>query len=187
MSIAAWRINPSSDARYAMLAAAALPGSGILADNTGTVFSVAFSPDGKTLAAGDLDGTVRLWDVATRRQLGSPLTSPTGTVQSVAFSPDGKTLASGSADGTVRLWDVATRRQLGSPLTSPTGTAESVAFSPDGKTLASGSADGTVRLWDVAYLMDIAPNLCTSADRSLTRAEWEQYVPSGPAYQRICP
>ena len=155
LSIAAWRINPSSGARYAMLAAAALPGIGILADHTGTVNSVAFSPDGKTLASGNTDGTVRLWDVATRRQLGSPLTGPTGTVNSVAFSPDGKTLASGNTDGTVRLWDVATGRQLGSLLTGPTGTAtsvkfNSVAFSPDGKTLASGNTDGTVRLWDVA-------------------------------------
>lgn len=108
----------------------------------------------------------------------------TGAVFSVAFSPDGKILASGRLDGTVRLSDVATRRQLGSPLTGPTGTVNSVAFSPDGKTLAAGSSDGTVRLWDVAYLMDIVPNLCTLVDRSLTRAEWEQYVRPG---QRICP
>jgi WD40 repeat protein len=58
------------------------------------------------LASGSADGTVRLWDVATGRQIGSPLSVSTGTVEWVAFSPDGKILASGSDDHTVRLWNV---------------------------------------------------------------------------------
>ena len=71
---------------------------------------MAFSPDGHTLASGNADGTVRLWDVtdpAHPRPLGQPLTSGGAAVNSVAFSPDGHTLASGDYDGTVRLWDVA--------------------------------------------------------------------------------
>jgi hypothetical protein len=54
-------------------------------------------------------------------------------------------------------------------------------------TLASGSTDGTIRLRDVAFAKDIAPYLCTSAGQTLSRAEWEQYMPLGPAYRNVCP
>ena len=117
LSIAAWRLNPSSNARHAMLTAAARPGIAVLTGHTSPVLSVAFSPDGKTLASGEFNGPVQLWDVATHRQIGRPLTGHTSEVNSVAFSPDGTTLASAGGDGTVRLWDVATHRQIGRPLT----------------------------------------------------------------------
>jgi WD40 repeat protein len=71
------------------------------------VLSVAFSPDGKTLASGSADDTVRLSDTATQQQIGDPLTADTEQVKSVAFSRDGKTLASGSTDDNVQLWDLA--------------------------------------------------------------------------------
>ena len=94
---------------------------------------------------------MRLWDVATRHQIGIPLTARTRQLNSEAFSPDGKTLATGNWDGSVRLWDVVTGHQIGYLLTAGTGPVESLAFSPDGRTLATGSyGDGTAQLWDVA-------------------------------------
>ena len=73
--------------------------------HTSRVLSVAFSPDGKVLASGSADNSVRLWDVASHREIGSPLTGHTDAVNSVAFSADGKTLAS-SGDKSIRLWGV---------------------------------------------------------------------------------
>jgi WD40 repeat protein len=121
----------------------------------GAVDSVAFSPNGQTLAVGLADSTVRLWGVADPahpQQLGQPLTSGGGAVGSVAFSRDGRMLASGGLYGIVRLWGVADPahpQQLGQPLTSGVGL-DSVAFSDDGRMLASGALDGTVQLWDIA-------------------------------------
>ena len=102
------------------------------------------------LASGGYDKTVRLWDVASQKPKGLPLTGHTDFVMSVSFSPDGKLLASGSNDKTVRLWDVANQSLTGESLTGHTDQVMSVSFSPDGKVLASGSDDYTVRLWDVA-------------------------------------
>jgi WD40 repeat protein len=114
----------------------------------GAVLSVAFSPDGKTMAAGCSAGTVELWEVLAGRRRAT-LKGHAGGVRSVAFSRGGKLLASGSSDWAVRLWDLTTG-QLKATLRGHTGSVTAVAFHPAGKLLASGSEDPTVRLWEVS-------------------------------------
>ncbi|MGD0089819.1 MAG: protein kinase [Planctomycetota bacterium] len=111
------------------------------------VSGVAFSPDGKLALSGSWDRALKLWDVATGRELWT-FTGHTAPVWGVAFSPDGKLALSGSWDRTLKLWDVATGRELRT-FSGHNGAVRSVAFSPDGKVALSGSDDETLKLWDV--------------------------------------
>ncbi|KAA6414807.1 MAG: hypothetical protein FRX48_01557 [Lasallia pustulata] len=119
-----------------------------LEGHSSIVMAVAFSPDGKQLASGSGDETVRIWDAATGATL-QTFEGHSDWVGAVAFSPDGKQLASGSGDETVRIWDAPTGATL-QTLEGHSGLVFGVAFSPDGKQLASGSGDETVRIWDAA-------------------------------------
>ncbi|MEP7284182.1 MAG: TIR domain-containing protein [Chloroflexota bacterium] len=110
--------------------------------------AVAFSPDGKTVATGHQDGTVRLWQVDNGGMLRTFL-GHTNIINSVAFSPDGKLIATGSVDHTARLWDVTTGKVV-RLLEGHVSQVSSVAFSPDGKTVITGSYD-RVRIWNVDY------------------------------------
>jgi WD40 repeat protein len=115
-------------------------------------FPHAFSPDGKTQATGSCDdgnqaGGVRLWNVATGKEL-LPTEDHFAAITCLVFSADGKRVASGSRDQTVRLWDARNGKHLRC-FAGHTGTIDGLALSPTGRVLASSSQDMTVRLWDV--------------------------------------
>jgi WD40 repeat protein len=111
------------------------------------VSSVAFSPDGKWIAAGS-DAQLQVWDASSYQKIGYPRTLA-GPVHGVAFSPDSRRIVTGGDGGTVRVWDRATGTEDPTLAGHEPGTpVRSVAFSPGGDLIASGGGDTSVRLWD---------------------------------------
>jgi WD40 repeat protein len=110
--------------------------------HTGLVLSIAFSPDGATLATCGMDNSIRFWDTTTWKEI-PPSLGQKEAVTALAFSPNGRTLATTCNDGTMKLWNVATRRELAS---LKVDGASSVTFSPDGQTLALLCDDGSLHL-----------------------------------------
>jgi WD40 repeat protein len=126
----------------------------ILGSHHHPVRSVAFAPDGKTLASGGgwphLPGEIKLWDLTTRTERVA-LTDRHGVVYSLAFAPDGQALATAGLGASVRFWDAATggeRAGVQSPL--PSDSAVQIAFSPDGRMLALGGWHHDVTLRHLA-------------------------------------
>ena len=149
---AAWRIAPTAQARYSLLESLAQPLRGILAVQSGVVTAVAYSPGGKTLAAGYSGGTIRLWDVASHRLVSAA--SWGGSALALAFTGSGKTLeVAGTA--AVGIWNLTNQATIAAQPLAGVAGGRSVAFSPGGTTLATGGDDGNLRLWDAATQQEI--------------------------------
>jgi WD40 repeat protein len=112
------------------------------------IYSIALSPNGKTLATGSYDQKIKLWDVANGNELNT-LSGHNGAVFGLAFRSNGKILASASADRTVKLWNVETGKRLDT-LSQPLKDQYAIVFSPDGKRLYAGGADSRIRMWQVS-------------------------------------
>ncbi|MFI6743845.1 NACHT and WD repeat domain-containing protein [Nonomuraea sp. NPDC050451] len=146
-AVTAWRLAETPETRRRLLDVAARADRGIFSAQDDSIDQLLFSPTGTIIATG-YNGTVRLWDSATRRQLGDPIVHEGLCVFGfeTAFSPNGKVLATACFHEVV-FWDVATRRPLGRPMEVVDGV-RAMAFSPSGSTLATATTSGTVRLWD---------------------------------------
>ncbi len=115
--------------------------------DNGWVMCAAFSPDGRTFAAGGLNWSVRIYQLAAANR-SSLLSGHQDYIIAIAFSPDGRWFASASQDRTVKIWDLKTGQEVRT-LVGHIGPVTSVAFAPDGKRLVSGSYDKTIRVWDL--------------------------------------
>jgi WD40 repeat protein len=146
---------------------------------------VAFSPDGKIVASGSVDGYARIWNVATGTLVGQPIAVDSATstytdhaVNAVAFDKKGLLLATASSDGNIKLWNPVTGTEVGKPMPVPAGPyrrnadATAVAFSPDGRLLAAGGTAASVSLWNVS--------VGESAGRPFAHVSARRSVPATP-------
>jgi WD40 repeat protein len=158
---AAWRLDPTAQARYSLLQALAQPLRGVLTAPSGVVTAMAYSPDGRTLAAGYSSGAIQLWDLASHAAIS--VTSFGAAPLALAFADGGKQLEAADA-ATVGTWNLADHAGIGTrPLASP-AQGSAVVFSPDGSTLATGGSDGGVRLWSTATGREIGAPMSSDAN-----------------------
>jgi WD40 repeat protein len=148
-----------------------------------SVWAIAFSPDGRTIATGGLHRLVHLWDARTGKHL-RELEQNVGTaVLSLAFSPDGSILAMSGGEAFASLWDVDKGVPIG-PGLKVGGREVSLDLSLDGRRLLTAHGNGQGAIWNIDPKW-WAQRACTLANRTLTREEWEEFLPGRP-YKPAC-
>jgi WD40 repeat protein len=167
----------------------------VLKGHTGGVTRVVFSPNGRILASTGEDGTVRLWDVATRKPRGAPLRGHEKNVTALAFSHDGRLLATGGSDQQVLLWDVRGGRRVTGPLSGHRAEVSGLAFAgpPDSPVLVSASAGrgpGAIFLWPLGAVEgpeQWRARACWMANRNLLETELQSFIGVEDLYESVCP
>jgi WD40 repeat protein len=149
----------------------------------GYAANLAFSPDGRLLAAGTDTGKVLLLDAQDGERRGPPIEVGKDEINPVSFSPDGRLLAASAADQTATVWDLASRTRLGTTFPTVQGTLPVANFAPDGDLVISYLADAVKWPMDPRTWERFA---CKVAGRDLTRAEWRDLLPD-LEYRRTCP
>jgi WD40 repeat protein len=163
--------------RNGQIAAGALDGAIVLSQQDGThrevlpepdltagpVTDVAFDPTGRLVAGAYGDGSLRVWDIATRRPL-SVAFAPIGPILSIAFNHSGSLLVSGAHSGAVQLWTMPGLRPLGHAMHGGPGRVYAVTFSPDGRVIAAGGNDRAIRLWDARTQKPLDPPVIPQVD-----------------------
>ena len=152
-------------------------------DGYGRPEAVAFSPDGSTLATGGGTGDIRFWDATTGLEIGPRVLAAAGWVLDLAWSPSGTTLVSAGTDGTVRLIDVATKT-VADVLPGLENQWADATPSSDGSRLYVAYENGQAYDWSIDPAV-LAQDACNIAGRTLTQAEWSQYLPNRP-YAPAC-
>lgn len=134
------------------------------------VSSASFSPDGSRIVTASADGTARIWDIATVREI-AVLRGHETFVRSAAFSADGSRIVTASVDRTARIWHATTGTEI-TVLRGHENAVMAAAFSPDGSRLVTASDDKTARVWDVRYATmptgDLVAEVCTRRLRGIT-------------------
>jgi WD40 repeat protein len=153
---------------------------------TGEISGLAFSPDGRSVAAINEGNTLFFWEVATgkkRLQINGKLPKWESSLQCMAFTPDGRHLVTGGDDAIIRLWDLATGQEVGQ-LAGHDAAVLSLAFTPDGKLLLSASADSTGLVWQVPTL----PGATTKLEAAQMEQFWADLKAedAAKAYQAVC-
>ena len=145
--------------------------------------SVTFSPDSQHLAIGCKDGTARVWEVSTRKQVAKMVHG--SRVITVAFSPDGLYLGTGSQDCTARIWNWASGEEM--IRMTHRDNVNAIAFSPDGNLFVSGSqlSETYAKIWRL-WPSDLETEACTRLSRNLTVEEWRKHMGDLP-YRKTCP